>query len=295
MICFFNLFSQDQLFKKDNSKFEVKILEITPNEIKYKLSSYLDGPTITILKSEVALIIYANGTHETFNTDLKPVVIINDSNSPSNNYYQRKRAELYDSLTQHKNLVSFNTIELMNGSLAFSYFREIPNYFISLYVPISVGFAEPIFNQLFGGSYYSDYSNPDSYISDYKFKRKTFEIGFGANFHTSGKRAISHYIGPYIGMMQFNGTYTENFRFYDSTGNMPTIYTINRGFVLNRYQFMVNNGFLFRINERFNMNLMLGLGFRRDEYISGNNFQNRYYITSNPIAFKLGLSVGYRF
>ncbi len=61
-------FAQDQLFKKDNSKTDVKILEVTPNEIKYKLFTYQDGPTITVLKSEVALIIYQNGTHETFNT-----------------------------------------------------------------------------------------------------------------------------------------------------------------------------------------------------------------------------------
>ena len=59
-----NLSSQDQLFKKDNTKLEVKILEINPTEIKYKLFNYVDGPIITVLKSEVALIIYKNGMHE---------------------------------------------------------------------------------------------------------------------------------------------------------------------------------------------------------------------------------------
>ncbi len=59
-----NLISQDQLFKKDNTKIEVKILEINPTEIKYKLFNYEDGPIITVLKSDVALIIYKNGMHE---------------------------------------------------------------------------------------------------------------------------------------------------------------------------------------------------------------------------------------
>ena len=56
-----NLFSQDQLFKKDNTKVDVKILEINPTEIKYKLFNDEDGPTIRVLKSDVALIIYKNG------------------------------------------------------------------------------------------------------------------------------------------------------------------------------------------------------------------------------------------
>ena len=33
-------FAQDELYKKDNTKLEVKILEISPTEIKYKLCTY---------------------------------------------------------------------------------------------------------------------------------------------------------------------------------------------------------------------------------------------------------------
>lgn len=59
-------FAQDQLFKKDNSKTEIRVLEISADEIKYKLFNYQDGPTITVLKSEVTLIIYQDGRHQTF-------------------------------------------------------------------------------------------------------------------------------------------------------------------------------------------------------------------------------------
>jgi hypothetical protein len=152
-----------------------------------------------------------------------------------------------------------------------------------------------VFNQLFDGSYYTDYYNQNYYVSNYKLKRKAFESGIGIHFHTSGKRAVSHYIGPYFGFMQFNGNYTENYRIWDSSGYYAEVSSIERGFVLNRYQFMVNNGFLFRINKHLNMNLLAGIGFRRDEYISGLSFVNRNYLTNNPIAFKLNLSIGYRF
>ncbi len=70
-----NLFSQDQLFKKDNTKLDVKILEINPTEIKYKLFNDEDGPTITVLKSEVALIIYKNGMHEVITAPSETPVI----------------------------------------------------------------------------------------------------------------------------------------------------------------------------------------------------------------------------
>ena len=70
------LISQDQLFKKDNTKLEVKILEINPTEIKYKLFNYEDGPIITVLKSEVALIIYKNGMHEVITASPETLVVI---------------------------------------------------------------------------------------------------------------------------------------------------------------------------------------------------------------------------
>lgn len=62
----FKLFCQDIIIKKDSSKIEVKLLEIKPNEIKYKVFNYQDGPTHIIHKNEVAYVIYSNGIHEVF-------------------------------------------------------------------------------------------------------------------------------------------------------------------------------------------------------------------------------------
>ncbi len=61
------LFCQDLLIKKDSSRIEVKLLEINPMTLKYKLYSNLNGPDYIIDKKEVAFIIYQNGIKEVIN------------------------------------------------------------------------------------------------------------------------------------------------------------------------------------------------------------------------------------
>ena len=102
-------YAQDQLFKKDNSKVDVKILEINPTEIKYKLFTYQDGPTITISKKEVALIIYQNGVHEVINAAPEtPFVVYNSYSSSSRINRDSIEKAAFDDLVSNKNLVSFN-------------------------------------------------------------------------------------------------------------------------------------------------------------------------------------------
>jgi hypothetical protein len=58
--------AQDTLFRLSGESIGVKVLEITPLEIKYKLTSNLEGPTYTVLKSDVFMIEYANGSNDVF-------------------------------------------------------------------------------------------------------------------------------------------------------------------------------------------------------------------------------------
>ncbi|MBK8369034.1 MAG: hypothetical protein IPL10_17080 [Bacteroidetes bacterium] len=145
-------FAQDQLFKKDNSKVDVKILEINTTEIKYKLFTYQDGPTITISKKEVALIIYQNGVHEVINSTPsapaeQPFVVYNSyTPSPRVNRDSIEKAEV-NKLLVTKNLVSFNMIEPINGSIGLNYIREFANNYFHVYVPVTVGFSAPYFTQ----------------------------------------------------------------------------------------------------------------------------------------------------
>ncbi|GAA4299188.1 hypothetical protein [Nibribacter koreensis] len=56
--------AQDILVKRNGEEISAKILEIAPDLIKYKRFEYQDGPTISILKRDVFMIKYANGTKE---------------------------------------------------------------------------------------------------------------------------------------------------------------------------------------------------------------------------------------
>ena len=59
-------FAQDTLVKQNNEKIITKVLEVNQQEVKYKLFSFLDGPTYIISKGEVKSITYSNGSKELF-------------------------------------------------------------------------------------------------------------------------------------------------------------------------------------------------------------------------------------
>jgi hypothetical protein len=62
-------FSQDMITKKSGEDIEAKILEVTTTEIKFKKSDNINGPIFTILKSDVLLVRYENGTKDIFNEE----------------------------------------------------------------------------------------------------------------------------------------------------------------------------------------------------------------------------------
>ncbi|MBL7919411.1 MAG: hypothetical protein JNJ40_03795 [Bacteroidia bacterium] len=67
--CFAN--AQDMIVKKDGSIVKAKILEVSDESIKYKKEDNLDGPTYTVLKSNLTSVNYANGEVEKFESTVK--------------------------------------------------------------------------------------------------------------------------------------------------------------------------------------------------------------------------------
>lgn len=59
-------FSQDIMTKKSGEDIQAKVLEVTTSEIKYKKFDNQNGPTYTILKSDVVMVRYKNGTKDIF-------------------------------------------------------------------------------------------------------------------------------------------------------------------------------------------------------------------------------------
>jgi hypothetical protein len=63
----FSAKSQDTIVQMDEQQIAAKVLEITPEFVKYKKFNNLDGPLVSILKGQVYMIKYENGTHEVLN------------------------------------------------------------------------------------------------------------------------------------------------------------------------------------------------------------------------------------
>ena len=63
-------FSQDLLKKVDGEQIDVKVLEISKTEIKYKKSNVADSPIYIICTKEVNNITFSNGEIEFFNQSI---------------------------------------------------------------------------------------------------------------------------------------------------------------------------------------------------------------------------------
>lgn len=61
--------AQDVIFKKNGDEINAKVEEVGVYEVKYKKFDNQDGPLYTLLKTEIFMIKFANGTKEVFNNE----------------------------------------------------------------------------------------------------------------------------------------------------------------------------------------------------------------------------------
>lgn len=76
------LHAQDIIVKKNGDEISAKIIEVGLIDIKYKNFNHLDGPVHIMLKGEVFMIKYENGTKEVFSMD-RPSNVSNNDNQPA--------------------------------------------------------------------------------------------------------------------------------------------------------------------------------------------------------------------
>lgn len=74
-------FSQDIMTKKSGEDIQGKVLEVTSSEIKYKKFDNQDGPTYSMLKSDVLMVRYKNGTKDIFTEEKKNETVSTQSNT----------------------------------------------------------------------------------------------------------------------------------------------------------------------------------------------------------------------
>ena len=72
-------FAQDTILKRNNDKIVAKIFEISPTEVKYKKYDFQDGPTYIDKKSDIKMIVFANGMKEAFEEEKPKQVIVTNN------------------------------------------------------------------------------------------------------------------------------------------------------------------------------------------------------------------------
>lgn len=86
--------AQDLITKKDGQDIEAKVLEVSPNEVKYKLYDEPDGATYIVKKSELLMIRYESGRNEVFNNNSQPGLYYTDREAVENITVGMKYKEL---------------------------------------------------------------------------------------------------------------------------------------------------------------------------------------------------------
>lgn len=213
--------AQDKIYLIDNSVIEAKISEISLTDVKYKKWNNLTGPDYVMPKTEIALIVYANGTHE----------VINRANE------EVKTDETIDILPYYsggKNYIGINYFDLIFKNITFNYTRYLLNYKLSVGLSGSFGFT------------YSD--SPYEYSSSFLgFDRDYFHSQAAINYFPVGMNKVSYFTGLSL-MAGIGAEYN-----YDYWG--PYVLT-NKTY----YGFYVNNGVQFNITKSFNLRTSLSLG-----------------------------------
>lgn len=261
--CMHLLNAQDQLFKKDNSKLLVKIVEIGTSEIRYKLFENLSGPIYTESKANVTVIIYENGQAE----------VIKQSETTSgetgNNSRTRTQLEEYN-YEKYANNISLNFLSFFNNEVGLIYQRDFFKGQFNIIVPIAFGLEKPTVTQsvYHGRSNYNyDINNYYGNYHSYTLLKKIFEAGFGINYYPNTAGNLNYYVGPAFRFMQYDARQSANF--YDP--NNQSSLQINHASILSRYCVSVTNGLLIRTHSRLTVNMFASLGFKND-------------VASNPIV-----------
>jgi hypothetical protein len=177
-------------------------------------------------------------------------------------------------LCKAKNHIYYNAAEMFFSAVGFDYIHEFFDNRLELHMPMSFSVDKGTinYNNVMGLDYPENTTN-------FRIQQKAFEMGLGLYLNTSGKKAVSHYIGPLFRFGQYNGTYDVNSKQYVSYNYNYGGYTYNvdrYGFVMNQTYLMVNNGLIIRASPEFSIMMNVALGF----------VTSRHYVANDPVIFK---------
>lgn len=289
--------AQDLIVKNDSTKIRALVLEIYPAQLKYKLFDYPDGPQITENKDQIAYIVFGNGLRERFPKAV-PAKTAYDPNAynldkvPVRPYDPLARQKKYEAFYQYKNYVGFNYIAFLNAAVGFQYMRDIRKAQLILQVPVAIGMGKPpITNGLYGRNYLDG-------MSTTQYERMNYQAGLSALFTPSMKGPVNFLLGPAFNFSEYRMSVNSVWTSYGQRAEF------SNSFKLYRSHYGVNVGLMARYNSRFNMCLLLTMGYKQDRYSEPDpyGYGIRHIIYNNQVVedntksyVNFSWTLGYRF
>lgn len=246
-------FGQDLIIKKNGDEIKAKVLEVALSIVKYKKFDNLTGPTYEMLKSEVFMIKYENGTKDVINEietpKNQPSIIVNE---PKKTVESKEKIDLAFT-EKHKSTSLFYGVSALFGLGGFSTGDASFDFNSYAVGPISLIFNRALSNKFsinFGPSamyYRQSYSYTERYWSGNTWRTRTVPsssnlilaaASVGANYHFATTKKIDPYAGISAGLGYYylfgggesSGTGSLN-------GTIPVIYGLKFGInILNKKQ-----------------------------------------------------------
>ncbi|HMG15430.1 MAG TPA: DUF3575 domain-containing protein [Saprospiraceae bacterium] len=266
--------AQDTLYKTDGAIQIVKLLEVNPTQIKYKLIQNPDSLIHVLSKENVIRIVSNNGL----------ITIISETPTREKlpNHLKTKKSDvnIIDSLFTAqtpkpviknkvdlrktdfgRNFISLNVSDLYFSSFTINYDYTFKSGKSVLKFPISIALRENTDGL--------NNNNPD----------KKFTIGLDYYYFPTGQGESKYFLGPALEYGKYNVRETI-IASSDFQINSRTFYSI-----------IFQNGVLFQPSKHFNLSFNLGIGYAKV------NIQNSFYqfFSSEYTLIRFGINMGYKF
>jgi len=251
------LFSQDKIYKLKGAVINAKVIEIGTDEIKYKLTDNLDGPTYVVDKSSLTRIEFANGKTENYVVSFKDPENYNGQLSKAIKINFLAPLFGYTQVSFEKSISPLKSYELGLGIIGAGKNSQI-NYYTNGQNQLSRRNALGLFVD--GG---------------YKFNKLP-------NFFSKGTRMTHILQGTYVKPSATLGFYKDNAVNY-KTGN-PVLETRHNVFGA----IILNFGRQWVFGDKFLLDLYYGLGYSFDNVKEDNNGYYTDFIYNHFVVQKAG-------
>jgi hypothetical protein len=256
VIGFFNsAFPQDKLIKKDSVKLEVKIIEISDTEIKYKMFDNPEGPLYINPKSDFVRAEYKNGTADIFKNNAVETLEKTSSSNSSPEYKKNTSDEKIG------DWIKFN----IDAGIAYNEsFNAIPT-------------------RLYGSD---REGNGDVYSKNPSSNADHFSPYLGLNFILGKGKVLKHLLGVSYLNVKTNYNQTTGSGFTPSHGSAsPPFYAQSTSVsVSGSYHILcLNSGLNFKLSKGLNLCLISSIGFVAKGTLVSNGYRIDYTTVADTV------------